>query len=186
MITCAIVSNNSLLLNSNYGYFIDNHDIVIRVNSGITLGYEKYVGCKTSIRFCNRILTNCIKFNINSNQYFNNLYIDQIKKDIIYTTFIYSYDKNFSNIFSLPHNVFSYMKDIIDNTNVSSGLISIIYGILNYSTINIFGFTGNRDNKNYHYFNNIKINNYTEKYNYQYEQEIINRLIKNQKINLYN
>eukprot|EP01100_Stratorugosa_tubuloviscum_P007097 TRINITY_DN2987_c0_g1_i2.p1 TRINITY_DN2987_c0_g1~~TRINITY_DN2987_c0_g1_i2.p1 ORF type:complete len:253 (-),score=108.26 TRINITY_DN2987_c0_g1_i2:65-823(-) len=47
---CAIVSGSSSLLNSNLGNIIDSYDTVVRMNVNPTIGYEKDVGSKTSIR----------------------------------------------------------------------------------------------------------------------------------------
>ncbi|XP_008182168.1 beta-galactoside alpha-2,6-sialyltransferase 2 isoform X2 [Acyrthosiphon pisum] len=51
--TCAIISNAATLRNSNLGYFIDQHDLVLRFNNAPTKGYEKDVGSKTTIRILN-------------------------------------------------------------------------------------------------------------------------------------
>ena len=44
-----IVGNNPILLEKNYGEFIDSYDIVIRINKCVTEGFEKYVGSKIDI-----------------------------------------------------------------------------------------------------------------------------------------
>lgn len=46
--TCAVVGNSGNLLGSHYGSLIDLHDIVIRMNRGLTKGYEADVGSKTT------------------------------------------------------------------------------------------------------------------------------------------
>ncbi|KAM9824758.1 CMP-N-acetylneuraminate-beta-galactosamide-alpha-2,3-sialyltransferase 1-like [Neosynchiropus ocellatus] len=46
--TCAVVGNSGNLKGSHYGHLIDSHDIVIRMNRGITTGYEVDVGSKTT------------------------------------------------------------------------------------------------------------------------------------------
>ncbi|XP_050526784.1 beta-galactoside alpha-2,6-sialyltransferase 2 [Daktulosphaira vitifoliae] len=51
--SCAIVSNAATLRNSNFGHFIDKHDLVLRFNNAPTKGYEKDVGSKTTIRILN-------------------------------------------------------------------------------------------------------------------------------------
>ncbi|XP_074554897.1 CMP-N-acetylneuraminate-beta-galactosamide-alpha-2,3-sialyltransferase 1-like [Halichoeres trimaculatus] len=48
--TCAVVGNSGHLLGSRYGRLIDFHDVVIRMNRGITKGYEMDVGTKTTHR----------------------------------------------------------------------------------------------------------------------------------------
>jgi len=52
--TCAVVGNGGVnLKDSNQGYGIDGADIVIRFNDGPTVGFEKYVGRKTTFRLIN-------------------------------------------------------------------------------------------------------------------------------------
>ncbi|XP_029194570.2 alpha-N-acetyl-neuraminyl-2,3-beta-galactosyl-1,3-N-acetyl-galactosaminide alpha-2,6-sialyltransferase-like isoform X3 [Acropora millepora] len=47
---CALVSSSGILLGSNAGSQIDSTDCVFRLNSAPTLGFEKDVGSKTTIR----------------------------------------------------------------------------------------------------------------------------------------
>lgn len=47
---CALVSSSGMLLGSNAGSQIDSTDCVFRLNSAPTLGFEKDVGSKTTVR----------------------------------------------------------------------------------------------------------------------------------------
>ncbi|XP_056285287.1 CMP-N-acetylneuraminate-beta-galactosamide-alpha-2,3-sialyltransferase 1-like [Pseudoliparis swirei] len=46
--TCAVVGNSMNLKNSHYGPLIDFQDFVIRINKGLTKGYEEDVGTRTT------------------------------------------------------------------------------------------------------------------------------------------
>ncbi|TNN24677.1 CMP-N-acetylneuraminate-beta-galactosamide-alpha-2,3-sialyltransferase 1 [Liparis tanakae] len=46
--TCAVVGNSINLKNSHYGPLIDFQDYVIRINKGLTKGYEEDVGTRTT------------------------------------------------------------------------------------------------------------------------------------------
>ena len=48
--TCALVSSSGMLLGSNAGSQIDSADCIFRLNSAPTLGYERDVGSKTTVR----------------------------------------------------------------------------------------------------------------------------------------
>ncbi|XP_035536686.1 CMP-N-acetylneuraminate-beta-galactosamide-alpha-2,3-sialyltransferase 1-like [Morone saxatilis] len=46
--TCAVVGNSGNLNGSHYGRLIDFHDVIIRMNTGRTKGYEADVGSRTT------------------------------------------------------------------------------------------------------------------------------------------
>ena len=54
---CALVGNSQRNLIHEYGDEIDGHDTVFRMNNGPTLGFEKYVGSKTTHRVVNNLWT---------------------------------------------------------------------------------------------------------------------------------
>ncbi|XP_026452719.1 beta-1,6-galactosyltransferase GALT29A-like [Papaver somniferum] len=51
--SCAVVGNSGILLKTEYGDMMDNHEFVVRLKNARTRGYENYVGSKTSISFIN-------------------------------------------------------------------------------------------------------------------------------------
>lgn len=51
--SCAVVGNSGILLKSDYGKLIDNHEAVIRLNNARIRGFEGNVGSKTNISFAN-------------------------------------------------------------------------------------------------------------------------------------
>ena len=48
----AIIGNSEILKKKSYGRVIDNFEFVIRFNRSPLIGFEKYVGSKTSLRVC--------------------------------------------------------------------------------------------------------------------------------------
>ncbi|KAH9534353.1 hypothetical protein CY35_17G001900 [Sphagnum magellanicum] len=58
--TCAVVGNSGMLLNRSYGVSIDGHEMVMRLNNAKTVGFERFVGSKTTVSFVNsNILHQC-------------------------------------------------------------------------------------------------------------------------------
>uniref|UniRef100_A0A061R6Q7 Beta-galactoside alpha--sialyltransferase 2 n=1 Tax=Tetraselmis sp. GSL018 TaxID=582737 RepID=A0A061R6Q7_9CHLO len=51
--TCAVVGNGGSLLMNDMGATIDRHQAVIRFNGGITRGFERWVGSRTTFRILN-------------------------------------------------------------------------------------------------------------------------------------
>eukprot|EP00899_Mesostigma_viride_P005551 jgi/Mesvir1/14998/Mv14657-RA.1 len=49
--TCAVVGSSEILLSCDVGQQIDAHDVVIRLNDAPTVGYERNVGSRTTLRF---------------------------------------------------------------------------------------------------------------------------------------
>ena len=52
-VSCALVGNARSLLKTSHGRNIDKHDAVMRLNQATTVGFEKYVGRKTTFRLIN-------------------------------------------------------------------------------------------------------------------------------------
>ena len=48
--TCAVVASGGIMLTQEFGREIDKHDTVIRMNNAPTIGYERFVGSKSSVR----------------------------------------------------------------------------------------------------------------------------------------
>ena len=46
----AVVGNSGILMENEFGKEIDEHDIIIRCNRARTIGFEKHVGGKTTLR----------------------------------------------------------------------------------------------------------------------------------------
>lgn len=53
--SCAVVGNSGRLLHARHGAEIDAHNAVFRINYAPTVGFEEYVGNKTSFDVCNHV-----------------------------------------------------------------------------------------------------------------------------------
>ena len=49
--TCVVIGNGGSVLDKELGQKIDEHDIIVRTNLGMSEGFEKHVGSRTDIRF---------------------------------------------------------------------------------------------------------------------------------------
>jgi len=55
--TCAVVGSSGLLLSEKLGSVIDSHDAVFRANYAPFVGFEAFVGSKTTVRVANHNIT---------------------------------------------------------------------------------------------------------------------------------
>ena len=55
--TCAIVGNSQTMLTASRGSEIDAHGVVVRLNNAPTLGFERFVGGRTTHRLLNGVWT---------------------------------------------------------------------------------------------------------------------------------
>jgi hypothetical protein len=167
MKTCAIVGNSSCLLDKSYGSFIDSHDEVIRFNMARTRGFKKYVGTKTTIRFCNQhiVMSNFsddyLKEQLKVFPEWDNKEILTWEKQKLF----FKYSKELkgteleSQLFSKNNEIY-YISDleIIKlkrklNVEPTMGLVGLDYALTFFSTINCFGFDFYKNqNRSFHYF----------------------------------
>jgi len=141
-----IVGNNPLILEKNYGGFIDSYDIVIRINRCITKGLELHTGTKTNIwaTTFNHNIENFIPNNFDElsaiwyrtpnvkNGKFKQLVTPPLKNQ---STFIMSKNDKFKKNFP---QYFENMK--VNKSEFCTGLLTILTSTLFYKDVTIIGF----------------------------------------------
>lgn len=103
--TCSLVSSSGQLLNSSAGHKIDQSDCIIRMNDAPTVGFEKDVGSRTTIRVIGHSNLKPILSNPNnpvvgsSQENSENVVIAWLYKTNIYKDFAYTAVLNFSQVY---------------------------------------------------------------------------------------
>uniref|UniRef100_A0A3P9AX80 CMP-N-acetylneuraminate-beta-galactosamide-alpha-2,3-sialyltransferase 1 n=1 Tax=Maylandia zebra TaxID=106582 RepID=A0A3P9AX80_9CICH len=143
---CAVVGNSGNLRGSQYGPLIDFHDIVLRVNRGMTKGFERDVGTKTthrvmypesSTRLDNK--THLLFFPFKTPDFLCILYISIlciyfIKEQLIKLRF----------------------KDLKKAAYPSTGFLAVVLSLLMCDEVNVFGFGADSEGNWSHYFEILK------------------------------
>ena len=199
----AVVFSSNTVLKKNMGKFIDNFDEVIRFNRAPTLGYEKYIGRRTTLRVINNSVFQNIMPHPNQNWTIDINFTKKLKNTKILVVSPIKLDfltrkenENTSNsYFYITQNrsLKSYLlslskkKDILlflhliiyfylFRKNLSVGcLVAIYLSILNFE-VNLFGYNPNEKNSRSHYWE--KAGNIGNHHNLNFEKIMINNLIK--------
>lgn len=148
--TCAVMFSSYILLEQEYGEFIDSHDYVLRFNFAPTKNYEKHVGSKTTHRLLggasgasynfkesDEMILRPIKNIVHDKRYLENDFINS------------SIDENkdfFSNYGILPPVYCSTLQ------NPSNGFLGLNFALHTFDKVSLFGFEIDAAKK-YHYFN---------------------------------
>lgn len=161
---CILVGSSGDLLGQNKGNFINSYPIIIRMNDAKTIGYEKDVGNRTTIRIINfKAIANIMQ--------------PSFAKEFLTTELLILYTNNHHdickilpltkiftklNIFvfstqALIHNdnIFKSYTGIdrkISGTVLSTGWFAIFFMIHFVKNKNVIGFGGEKENSPYHYY----------------------------------
>ena len=160
--TCAIVANSSILLDSEYGDFIDSHDYVSRMNLARVEGFEKYVGSKRSFRFLavksfgSIDLPRFSAYDIN--------YLPSLKDEHFIIKNLNNWgassrgtvrhlDNN--NKISYFSNEFQKECTSMVKSEPTVGFMTLMFFLNHFEKINVFGFNWYAKGKNHHYYEEV-------------------------------
>lgn len=149
--SCAVIFNGPVLLNQEDGNIIDSYDYVIRFNIAPTLGYEDFVGSKTT----HRILGG----NHGQPYYFmeHNEIILRPNKPTIGAVNDTYFDKDYENYLNVNNGEYFDNYFITDPYgNWSNGPVGLSFAIKYFSRVGLFGFNPELDQDKYHYFDDLK------------------------------
>lgn len=192
--SCAIVGNSGILLNKEYGNFIDNHDCVVRMNAAEVNGYEQYVGSRTTFRVVN---TTVIKGQPLSYTETEKNWLSTVEGERL----IFKYSSirdilkgvhqaaNRNDIYLISHNAHKWIKSFEESNgvkNVSLGLMSILLFNQLVDKINVFGFSFHQDPYDKrHYWERLGKHATTGGHNWTAEKNIVLSMHKKQIITIY-
>lgn len=155
----ALVGSSGILLDTEYGSLIDEHDVVIRFNAARTLGYEKHVGSRTNIRImnghCFAGVTPPHRFSKNDPGFISSLTGEHFfVKGYTWQEFrkgvLSNLNKNHINFIS--DNYIKWCSSFID-CHPSVGFLGLLVAVRYSDKISVFGFDhGNIENERRHYW----------------------------------
>jgi len=192
--SCAIIGNSSILLDTEYGEIIDNHDIVIRCNVARTTGFEKNVGSKTTFRFIaaksftRDVLPSHSEYDFNflpslNNEHFFIRYDHPNTKALIGGMLNNYRGNNYIHYLS-PY--FILECDKLNNSYSSIGFISIIFGTRFFDKVSLYGFNFFKEGiEKGHYFEGIQKGTNVG-HNFDSEENVILQLQENNRLRVYN
>lgn len=184
--TIAIVGNAPNIIGTNKGEEIDSHDIVIRFNNYMTVGYEQDCGAKTDI-WCNGLMSDIEKRN---EKYSVVLHGDNaVRRYVPCPEFMYEALENKSKICCLSNEYTDELRKLV-NYNPTQGFI-LIYNLSkilkDFKNIDFYGFNFLQDNFDdicLHYFNDRNVESEKSRkttHNFYEEAEFLLKLIEENK-----
>ncbi|XP_033986895.1 CMP-N-acetylneuraminate-beta-galactosamide-alpha-2,3-sialyltransferase 2-like isoform X1 [Trematomus bernacchii] len=190
--TCAVVGNSGNLKGSHYGPLIDFHDIVIRINDGPTIGYERDVGNKTTHR---------VMFPVSATNLDNNTHLVLFPfkiRDLEWLIKTFTPSKNANSGLKANKDLVMILSPAFMNyvhlnwlerkgQYPSTGFLTLIFSIYMCDEVSVFGFGADSKGMWNHYFGEVHFSPRTKTGNHpgSVEAAKINELFKRKKINLY-
>lgn len=198
--SCAIIGNSSILLEKEWGEIIDSHDCVVRINLAKTENFERFVGSKTTIRFCNlhplmcRISQDHLREHTKYFPEWDNEYVLSWENQKLFfkdSSFLdYEQNRELKNyILSKNNEIHHLSNDIVHHVRTqlvsepTMGILSIIYMIEKFGSISCFGFDFYESLDKFHYFE--KVVPYSTCHSNLKEKELVHKFADEGKIKIY-
>jgi|TARA_R110001592_G_scaffold532_4_gene2863 hypothetical protein len=176
----ALVGSSGCILNSKHGSTIDSHDTIIRFNAARVVGFEEYVGSRTTIRImnghCFSGTTDEGRFEKNDPNYISSLFgehffIKGYSAPEFHKGVLNNLNKNYINFFS---HEFMEQCDQYVIKHSSVGFMGLILSVLYSKNISVFGFDhGEIENSKRHYWE--KVNSVGQMHSFNDEKEIFQK-----------
>lgn len=151
--SCAVVGSSSNLLESEYGKFIDSHEIVFRMNNAPTSPkYTKHVGLKTNLGFVH-----------SDTSYSKNIPANHDEKFILiksYNRHIPEWIENYGeNLLILRDGKMTKLvEEELDVEIPSTGISAVVVALSLCQSIDLFGFGKDKSGIYGHYYNSKTCN----------------------------
>ncbi|KAG8005037.1 CMP-N-acetylneuraminate-beta-galactosamide-alpha-2 [Nibea albiflora] len=194
---CAVVGNSGNLKKSYYGPLIDLYDVIIRMNGGVTKGYERDVGTRTTHRVMypesavdldNTTHLVLVPFKIQD--------LEWLMKAMTTGFFGESYMPVKSNIKANKDLVMvinpAFMKYVHDSwlenkgRYPSTGFMALVLALHICDKVYVFGYGADKDGNWNHYWENLEDQNLkTGVHPGTHEYDIIKKLAEKQKLTFY-
>jgi len=192
--SCAIVGSSGNLLNNKFGNEIDNHDFVIRFNQARVVGYEKYVGSKTSLRVINAHIPAAINGdmnNFNENAEVFSKWSPDIFSELKEKNYLCKTDVNIDIVSKLyPDIIFNKISHHTTSFLLSKispiptcGFLALAISLANFDKITCYGFDQYKGDSD-HYYQEVKKYDRGGVHNLSMEQMFLSFLHDNKIIEL--
>ena len=186
----AIVGSSGILLDKEYGKLIDEHDIIVRFNVSRVVGYEKYVGSKTDIRFMNGHAFNGSS-DPNRFKSHNPNFVSDLNDEILIVKSWNQQEFTEGILKTTPQNKVYFLNppftqycNSLTGQEATCGMAGVLFLSLFTPDISCFGFNFYKDgwSKN-HYWEEMK--EYKQGHSFNIEEQLFNQLEQENKIKIY-
>ncbi|XP_026999609.1 ST3 beta-galactoside alpha-2,3-sialyltransferase 8 [Tachysurus fulvidraco] len=196
---CAVVGNSGNLLQSKYGALIDSHSTVFRMNKAVTLGFEQYVGNKTThhimypesaVDLAPGVHLVLLPFKSRDLEWLTSaLSTGKIKTTYMRVKELVQADKD--KVMVVNPSFFKYTHDRWTEQNgryPSTGMLAIVFALHLCDEVSVFGYGADSQGNWHHYWEENKHAGAFRKtgvHSADFEREIILKLHSEGKIKLY-